>query len=278
MLDNLEEMIATIERASNQILSKIGGPIECLLMLGTGLGSIANRVEVEFRFSYKEIPGFPVSTAPTHEGNLIIGKIGSKRVAIMQGRFHLYEGWTPSQIAMPIRVIRKLGATRFLVTNAAGGLNMAFKPGDVMIIQDHINMTGLNPLVGPHDDRLGLRFPDMSDPYDKNLQNIVNQLFEKYDITVAKGIYIGITGPSLETSAERRFLAQCGGDAVGMSTVMEVIAAKQAGFQIIGLSAITNKADGGPDQKPDTIEDVLLNATTAGQKILKILPDLLENW
>ena len=247
-------------------------------MLGTGLGSIANRVEVEFRFSYKEIPGFPVSTAPTHEGNLIIGKIGSKRVAIMQGRFHLYEGWTPSQIAMPIRVIRKLGATRFLVTNAAGGLNIAFKPGDVMIIQDHINMTGLNPLVGPHDDRLGLRFPDMSDPYDKNLQNIVNQLFEKYDITVAKGIYIGITGPSLETSAERRFLAQCGGDAVGMSTVMEVIAAKQAGFQIIGLSAITNKADGGPDQKPDTIEDVLLNATTAGQKIIKILPDLLENW
>ena len=137
MLDNLEEMIATIERASNQILSKIGGPIECLLMLGTGLGSIANRVEVEFRFSYKEIPGFPVSTAPTHEGNLIIGKMGTKRVAIMQGRFHLYEGWTPSQIAMPIRVIRKLGATRFLVTNAAGGLNMAFKPVSYTHLRAH---------------------------------------------------------------------------------------------------------------------------------------------
>ena len=147
-----------------------------------------------------------------------------------------------------------------------------------MIIQDHINMTGSNPLIGPHDDRLGLRFPDMSDPYDKNLQDIVRKLFTKYDIKISEGIYIGITGPSLETSAERRFLAQCGGDAVGMSTVMEVIAAKQAGFQIIGVSAITNKADGGPDQRPDTIEDVLINATTAGQKILKILPELIEDW
>ena len=278
MLNNLEEMIKTIELASDQILSEIDGPVEYLLMLGTGLGSIADKIELEFRFSYKEIPGFPVSTAPTHEGNLLIGKIGTKRVAIMQGRFHLYEGWTPSQIATPIRVIKKLGATRFLVTNAAGGLRKEFNPGDVMIIQDHINMTGSNPLIGPHDDRLGLRFPDMSDPYDKNLQDIVRMLFTKYDIKVSKGIYIGITGPSLETSAERRFLAQCGGDAVGMSTVMEVIAAKQAGFQIIGLSAITNKADGGPSQRPDTIEDVLMNATTASRKILKILPELIENW
>ena len=278
MIGNLEEMIKTIEVASDQILSEIDGPVEYLLMLGTGLGSIADKIELEFQFSYKEIPGFPVSTAPTHEGNLLIGKIGRKRVAIMQGRFHLYEGWTPSQIATPIRVIKKLGATRFLVTNAAGGLREEFNPGDVMIIQDHINMTGSNPLIGPHDDRLGLRFPDMSDPYDKNLQDIVRKLFTKYDIKVSKGIYIGITGPSLETSAERRFLAQCGGDAVGMSTVMEVIAAKQAGFQIIGLSAITNKADGGPSQRPDTIEDVLMNATTASRKILKILPELIENW
>ena len=278
MIGNLEEMIKTIEVASDQILSEIDGPVEYLLMLGTGLGSIADKIELEFQFSYKEIPGFPVSTAPTHEGNLLVGKIGRKRVAIMQGRFHLYEGWTPSQIAAHIRVIKKLRATRFLVTNAAGGLRKEFNPGDVMIIQDHINMTGSNPLIGPHDDRLGLRFPDMSDPYDKNLQDIVRKLFTKYDIKVSKGIYIGITGPSLETSAERRFLAQCGGDAVGMSTVMEVIAAKQAGFQIIGLSAITNKADGGPSQRPDTIEDVLMNATTASRKILKILPELIENW
>ena len=271
-------MIKTIEHASDKILSEIDGPVEYLLMLGTGLGSIADKIALEFRFSYEELPGFPVATAPTHEGNLLIGKIGKKRVAIMQGRFHLYEGWTPSQIALPIRVIKRLGATRFLVKNAAGGLRKEFNPGDVMIIQDHINMTGSNPLIGPHDDRLGLRFPDMSDPYDKNLQDIVRKLFTKYGIEVSEGIYIGITGPSLETSAERRFLAQCGGDAVGMSTVMEVIAAKQAGYQIIGLSAITNKADGGPDQRPDTIEDVLMNATTAGQKILKILPELIENW
>lgn len=278
MLKNLEEMIKNIELASDQILSRIGGSVECLLMLGTGLGSIADEIEIEARFPYEEIHGFPVSTAPTHEGNLLVGKIGSKRVAIMQGRFHLYEGWTPSQIAIPIRVIKKLGAKRFLVTNAAGGLNKEFNLGDVMIIQDHINMTGSNPLIGPHDDRLGLRFPDMSDPYNKNLQNLVKGLFTKYAIPVSEGIYIGITGPSLETSAERRFLSQCGGDAVGMSTVMEVIAAKQAGFQVIGLSAITNKADGGPDQKPDTIEDVLINANTASQKILKILPELIESW
>ena len=196
----------------------------------------------------------------------------------MQGRLHLYEGWKANEIVFPIRVAKNLGVKKMIVTNAAGALNTSFEPGSIMMLTDHINFTGQNPLIGPHDDELGLRFPDMSDAYDKKIQGIVSSCFQNAGIKLSEGVYAGITGPSLETSAERRFLRDSGADAVGMSTVMEVIAAKQAGFEVVGLSAITNKADGGPEQQPDTIEEVLEYASLAGKKIKSILPELLQAW
>ena len=242
------------------------------------MGDVTNEISKETEISYKEIPEFPFSTAPSHAGNLVSGNFNGRQVLVMQGRLHLYEGWSANEIAFPIRVAKSLGVKKMIVTNAAGALNTSFEPGSIMMLTDHINFTGQNPLIGPHDDELGLRFPDMSDAYDKKIQGIVSTCFQNADIKLSEGIYAGITGPSLETSAERRFLKDSGADAVGMSTVMEVIAAKQAGFEVVGLSAITNKADGGPEQQPDTIEEVLGYAEIAGKKIKSILPGLLQAW
>ena len=271
-------IIKKIELAAEFIGQQINQSPEVLLILGSGLGDVTNEITKDAEISYKEIPEFPFSTAPSHAGNLVSGEFYGKHVLVMQGRLHLYEGWKADEIAFPIRVARSLGVNKMIVTNAAGALNTSFEPGSIMMLTDHINFTGQNPLIGSHDDELGLRFPDMSDVYDKKVQRIVSNCFKNAGIKLSKGIYAGITGPSLETSAERRFLKGSGADAVGMSTVMEVIAAKQAGFEIVGLSAITNKADGGPEQQPDTIEEVLEYANVAGKKIKSILPELLQTW
>ena len=271
-------IVKKIELAAEFIGQQINQSPEVLLILGSGLGDVTNEITKDAEISYKEIPEFPFSTAPSHAGNLVSGEFYGKHVLVMQGRLHLYEGWKADEIAFPIRVARSLGVNKMIVTNAAGALNTSFEPGSIMMLTDHINFTGQNPLIGSHDDELGLRFPDMSDVYDKKLQRIVSNCFKNAGIKLSKGIYAGIMGPSLETSAERRFLKGSGADAVGMSTVMEVIAAKQAGFEIVGLSAITNKADGGPEQQPDTIEEVLEYANVAGKKIKSILPELLQTW
>ena len=271
-------IVKKIELAAEFIGQRISQSPEVLLILGSGLGDVTNEISKEAEISYKEIPEFPFSTAPSHAGNLVAGDFNGRNALVMQGRLHLYEGWKAYEIAFPIRVAKSLGVKKMIVTNAAGALNTSFEPGSIMMLTDHINFTGQNPLIGPHDDKLGLRFPDMSDVYDKKVQGIVSNCFKNAGIKLSKGIYAGITGPSLETSAERRFLKGSGADAVGMSTVMEVIAAKQAGFEIVGLSAITNKADGGPEQQPDTIEEVLEYANIAGKKIKRILPELLQAW
>ena len=271
-------IVKKIELAAEFIGQRISQSPEVLLILGSGLGDVTNEISKEAEISYKEIPEFPFSTAPSHAGNLIAGDFNGRNALVMQGRLHLYEGWKAYEIAFPIRVAKSLGVKKMIVTNAAGALNTSFEPGSIMMLTDHINFTGQNPLIGPHDDELGLRFPDMSDVYDKKVQGIVSNCFKNAGIKLSKGIYAGITGPSLETSAERRFLKESGADAVGMSTVMEVIAAKQADFEIVGLSAITNKADGGPEQQPDTIEEVLEYANVAGKKIKFILPELLQAW
>ena len=270
--------VEKIKLAAEYIGQRISQSPDVLLILGSGLGDVTNEISKETKISYKEIPEFPFSTAPSHAGNLVSGNFNGRQVLVMQGRLHLYEGWSANEIAFPIRVAKSLGVKKMIVTNAAGALNTSFKPGSIMMLTDHINFTGQNPLIGPHDDELGLRFPDMSDAYDKKIQGIVSTCFQNADIKLSEGIYAGITGPSLETSAERRFLRDSGADAVGMSTVMEVIAAKQAGFEVAGLSAITNKADGGPEQQPDTIEEVLGYAEIAGKKIKSILPGLLQAW
>ncbi len=267
-----------VAEARASIGDRLGGPAEVALILGSGLGHLAEAVEGARAVPYAEIAGFPVSTAPGHAGRLVAGRLHGRRVVLMQGRLHLYEGWAPQDIALAVHLLKALGAGRLVVTNAAGALNPAFMPGDVMLIEDHLNFTGMNPLTGPNDDRLGLRFPDLSRAYDPELRALALRAAEAGGLSLRRGIYAGVAGPSLETSAERRFFRASGGDAVGMSTVIEVIAAAHAGMPVLGLSAITNSATGGAEQEPDTIEAVLAMAAVAGETIAalvgRVLPDM----
>lgn len=264
-----------VERAYESIERRAGAPCEIAIMLGSGLGHLAEAVNDAETIPYGEIRGFPLSTAPGHKGQLVIGTLFGRRVAMMQGRLHLYEGWTPADIALAVYLLKRLGATSFIVTNAAGALNPDYGPGEVMLIEDHLNFTGLNPLVGRNDEAIGLRFPDMSRAYEPALLDLARTAAKETGTPVHTGIYAGVLGPSLETSAERRFFRAAGADAIGMSTVTESIAAVHAGLRVLGISAITNKATGGPDQQPDTMEDVLANAAVSGEKIAAILKRLV---
>ncbi len=265
-----------IAAALASIRDRAGAPVDTGLILGSGLGALADRVEAATRIPYAEIAGFPVSTAPGHAGQLVIGRLFGRRVALMAGRLHLYEGWSARDIALPVYLLRALGAARLVVTNAAGALNPDLAPGEAMLIEDHLNFTGANPLTGPDEPTLGLRFPDLSRAYDPALRAAALRAAEAAGVTLRQGIYAAVAGPSLETSAERRFLRAAGGDAVGMSTVIEVIAAAHAGLPVLGFSAISNAASGGPDQAPDTIEAVLAHAARAGEDIGAILERLFE--
>jgi purine-nucleoside phosphorylase len=248
---------------------------EIAVILGSGLGQLAEAVEDAAAIPYAEIPGFPVSTAPSHAGRLLSGRLFGRPAILMQGRVHLYEGWSAQDVALPVQLMRRLGAGTLIVTNAAGALNPDLPPGGPMLIEDHLNFTGANPLTGANDDGLGPRFPDMSRAYAPELRARALEAARDLAEPLPAGIYAGIAGPSLETSAERRWLRATGADAVGMSTVLEVIAANHCGMQVLGLSAITNPADGGPDQQPDTIEEVLENAAAAGAAIARLLERLV---
>lgn len=257
------------------VRERAAAPVATALVLGSGLGAIADAVEAAVVIPYAELPGFPHASAPGHAGRFVIGQLHGVRVVLAQGRLHLYEGWSAQDVVLPIYLMRALGAERLIVTNAAGALNATFEPGQVMLIDDHLNFTGANPLIGPEEPALGLRFPDMSRAYDPNLRALAMSVAEAEGIPLRRGIYVGVAGPSLETSAERRFFASAGGDAVGMSTVLEVIAASHAGLPVLGLSAITNSATGGADQEPDSIDAVLAMASVCGRTIARLLPPLL---
>ncbi|MBO6637741.1 MAG: purine-nucleoside phosphorylase [Roseitalea sp.] len=248
------------------------------LILGTGLGGLVDAIEDPVHVPYDAIDGFPRSTAPGHAGRLVFGRLHGTDAAVMQGRFHLYEGWSARDIALAVYVLKGLGARRLIVTNAAGGLTPAFDAGDVMLVEDHMNFTGQNPLTGLNDEAIGPRFPDLLHAYDPGLRATALAAAERAGVPLRRGIYLGIAGPSLETAAERRHFASTGGDAIGMSTVMEVIAAAHCGLPVLALSAITNKATGGADQQVDTIEDVLANAAISGAKIARVLERLLPDF
>ncbi|MET3926779.1 purine-nucleoside phosphorylase [Devosia sp. 2618] len=267
--------LARLDAAYASIADRVGAPCDTAIVLGSGLGHLADAVVNPTFISYGEIAGFPVSTAPGHKGQLVIGDLFGRRTVLMQGRVHLYEGWAPQDVAQVIYLLGKLGPKQLIVTNAAGALNPDYRPGDVMLIEDHLNFTGLNPLTGPNDDAIGVRFPDLSRAYDPALQCVTIKAAEEAGVSLRQGIYVGVAGPSLETSAERRYYRATGADAVGMSTVLEVVAAAHIRLPVIGLSAITNEATGGPDQQPDTIEEVLANAAIAGKKIGAVLAKLL---
>jgi len=245
------------------------------IILGTGLGGLAKQIKKETVIEYSDIPHFPVSTVETHKGKLIFGTLAGKKIVAMQGRFHKYEGYTLQQVTFPVRVMKFLGVNTLIVSNAAGALNPLFQKGDVMLMSDHINLLGDNPLIGPNDEDLGPRFPDMSEPYHGALIAIAEQAAIDLKIPLRKGVYIAMQGPALETRAEYRFLRTIGGDAVGMSTVPEDIVAVHMGMRVLGFSILTDECF--PDAlKPALMEDIVRTAKKAEPKMTAIMIEVIK--
>ncbi len=268
MLRELTESVEYIKRKTNGFEPEIG------IILGTGLGGLVNDIEVEYQFMYSNIPNFPISTLEFHSGKLIFGKLSGKRVVAMQGRLHYYEGYNMQQITFPVRVMKLLGISKLFVSNASGSLNPDFKKGDLMIIRDHINLQPENPLVGPNYEDLGPRFPDMNEPYRLELIEKGMQIASVNNITCHKGVYVSVSGPNLETQAEYRYLRIIGGDAVGMSTVPEVIVANHMGLPVFAISVLTD--EGFNDVlAPVSLDEIIKTAAEAEPKMTTILKELI---
>ena len=268
-------MLKEINEAVHFIQSKYSTKPVVGIVLGSGLGSFADEIEVECAIPYDQIPFFPVSTVEGHSGKLIFGTLNGKKVVAMAGRFHYYEGYSTQEIVFPIRVLKFLGIQTLLISNAAGGINASFKVGDLMIIKDHISMLTLNPLLGKNEDTFGVRFPDMSEPYKNYLIEKARKIAYENKIEIREGIYIGVTGPTFETRAEYKMLNILGGDAVGMSTVQEVIAAVHMGLPVFAISVIT---DIGIRKEENTIthEEVLQAAKEAEPKLTLIFKQIIS--
>ncbi len=245
-----------IDEAKKYIEKKLNAKPTIGLILGSGLGVLADEITDPVEIPYNEIPGFPTSTVAGHKGQLVVGELQGKTVVAMQGRFHYYEGYSMDLVTLPVRVMKAIGVEELIVTNAAGGINEDYKPGNLMIITDHLNMFGSNPLIGPNDDSLGVRFPDMSTAYSKELVELAKNVANEINLNVQQGVYVGNTGPTYETPAEIRMLRAMGGDAVGMSTVPEVIVARHSDMNVLGISCISNMAAGILDQ-PLTHDEVM---------------------
>ncbi|MBS1585413.1 MAG: purine-nucleoside phosphorylase [Bacteroidetes bacterium] len=267
LYDNIQETAAFItEGIKNKPVVGI--------VLGSGLGGLVEKVEVEAEIAYKDIPHFPISTVKGHAGKLIFGNMGGKRVVMMAGRFHYYEGYTMQEVTFPIRVMKALGAETLIVSNAAGCMNVNYKVGDILLIQDHINLFPEHPLRGANDERLGVRFQDMSEPYDPQLIAIAESIAKKQDLALRKGVYVGLQGPTFETRAEYHMLHVIGGDVVGMSTVPEVIVARHSGMKVFAASVIT---DMGIRDELNTIshEEVLAAANAAAPKLAALVAEMV---
>ena len=264
-----------LETAVEFIKGKIGEfKPEIGIVLGSGLGELADEY-CDCAIPYSEIPGFEASTVSGHKGRLVFARINGKNVIMMQGRFHFYEGHSIHKVVFPIKVMRKLGVENLIVTNAAGGVNPDFKPSDLMIITDHINHMGVNPLIGPNDDSMGKRFPDMSEVYTEKYVNLVEKAGEKLGISLQKGVYMAFTGPSYETPAEVRMARVIGADAVGMSTVPEAITASWAGMKVVGISCICNSA-AGVSTVGLSHEDVIKAAGDAKEKFKQLVKEIIK--
>jgi len=269
------EYLIQIGEALNFIQSKTKIKPEIGIILGTGLGGLADEIDVAKYIPYGEIPHFPVSTVESHEGKLLFGQLGGKKVVAMQGRFHFYEGYSMKQITFPIRVMKKLGIHTLLISNASGGMNPEFKRGDLMIITDHINLLGDNPLIGPNLDEFGPRFPDMSEPYSKELIELADKVALDNNIPLKKGVFVSVSGPNLETKAEYRFLRKIGADTVGMSTVPENIAAVHSGIKVLGISVITDECF--PDTlQPVNVQEIIETAQKTEPKLTLIMKNVIE--
>lgn len=269
-------MLQKIQESCDFILSRFDALPEIGIITGTGLGGITENCESARRIPYQDIPHFPVSTVEGHKGTLMSGLVSGRRIIAMEGRFHLYEGYTPVEVTYPVRVMSRLGVKYLFISSAAGGLNPNFSPGDLMVVTDHINLTGQNPLIGFNTDHLGPRFPDMTEVYDRSLIKLANRQALKSEIHLKHGVYVGITGPNLETPAETRFLRMTGADAVGMSTVPEVIVAVQCGLRIMVVVAITNV--NLPDcMEKTSVEKIIETANKAGVSLAVLWEKIIGN-
>jgi purine-nucleoside phosphorylase len=268
LFDRIAEAVRSIRQRST-IEPEVG------IILGTGLGGLADEIEVETRLPYAEIPGFPLSTVESHAGRLLLGRLGGRAVVAMQGRFHRYEGYSLAEVTFPVRVMRALGAETLVVSNACGGMNPLWNPGDLVLLSDHINLLGDNPLVGANDDRLGPRFPDMSAPYHPELRALARAVALEQGIVLREGVYVAVPGPNLETRAEYRMLRLIGADVVGMSTVPEVIVAAHAGMRVVGISIITDRCL--PDAlEPVEIERIIATARSAEPSLTRLITGVVE--
>ncbi|MBN1300863.1 MAG: purine-nucleoside phosphorylase [Melioribacteraceae bacterium] len=271
----MTKLTEMIDETLQVIRPKTKKDIKIGIILGTGLGGLVNDIDVEHEFDYNELPNFALSTVESHNGKLIFGKIYNKDVVVMQGRFHYYEGYSMKQITYPVRVMKKLGVEILLVSNACGGMNPDYRKGDIMIMEDHINLLGDNPLIGPNEDEFGTRFPDMSEPYNKELIRLAEDAALQNNLKVHKGVYVAVPGPNLETRAEYRFLREIGADVVGMSTVPENIVANHMGMKVLGLSIITDECF--PDSlQPVNVEEIIAAAVSAEPKMTTIIKEVIK--
>jgi purine-nucleoside phosphorylase len=267
--------VEQVNAAAGHLMERIHQMPMVGIITGTGLGDGLPSLERPQVFDYREIPHFPVSTVQSHYGRCVVGDVSGVCVMAMQGRFHLYEGYSPLEVVFPVRLMRAMGASTLILSNAAGGLNLNFSAGDIMVIRDHINLTGENPLIGPNVDEWGVRFPDMVDVYDRGLAACAEKAARAAGFSLQAGVYVGLKGPSLETPAETRFLSRIGADAVGFSTVMEIIAAMHAGMRILGLSTITNIND--PDHpQAFTVDDVICAAREAAPRMASVIESVIR--
>ncbi len=268
------ELYNQIEEAISKIRQHWDSSPKAGIILGTGLGSLVEKIDVEVKLDYEEIPNFPRSTATSHAGRLICGRLNGLPVMAMEGRFHMYEGYSLKQITLPVRIMKRMGAEILVVSNACGGMNPYFSAGDIMVIEDHINLMGDNPLIGINDDRLGPRFPDMCEPYDKRLIQTALEVARRENIGAHQGVFVAVAGPNLETRAEYRFLRTIGADAVGMSTVPEVIVAVHCGLQVVGFSIVTDLCF--PDSlEPADIDKIIATANAAEPKLTALVMGVL---
>jgi len=263
-----------VQESVAAVRARWSGKARVGIVLGTGLGGLAREIEAEATIPYPEIPHFPRSTVVSHAGQLVCGRLGGQPVVAMEGRFHLYEGYTAAQVTYPIRVLKELGCSILIVSNAAGGMNPLHRKGDLIVIEDHINLLGVNPLIGPNDERLGPRFPDLIEPYDRRLQERALQVALEQGIVAHRGVYVAVTGPNLETRAEYRYLRAIGADVVGMSTVPEVLVAVHAGLRVLGFSIVTDLCL--PDAlEPVNIDEILAVAGQAESKLRRVVLGVL---
>jgi purine-nucleoside phosphorylase len=264
-----------IETAARVVRKRSAASPDVAIILGTGLGGLADQLDVEAAIPYEDIPGFPLSTVETHAGRLLLGRLGKRSVVAMQGRFHRYEGYGLAEVTFPVRVLHALGARSLIVSNACGGMHPLWGPGDLVLLSDHINLLGDNPLVGSNDERLGPRFPDMSAPYDPELRALARAAALELGIVLREGVYVAVPGPSLETRAEYRMLRGMGADVVGMSTVPEVVVANHAGMRTLGISIITDQCL--PDAlEPADIGRIIATAGRAEPSLTRLISALVE--